>query len=494
MNGVNLVTLSFSGRGRFLSFAKKNKFLIILFLIALAIRIAFVFSIPVKLWDETVYINLGYDLSKNPLDYSFANNGWSDFIPGGLYPKAGFRAPLLPYMISFMYFINFDFLIDFVIPFLGALSAIFVYLLGKELFDKNVGLISALFFTFIPLHVFYSSRVLTDVLLTFFVLLTFISFVKGYEKGYERHKVLFGLFLAISLLARYTALWIIPMFFIYLLVRDKSFKFLRDKHLWYAVGVFLLTLLPWFIYGFVEYNNPIGALIHGMKASTYWGGVQPWYFFFENWWLMFSIVGFVFMAGLIYLLYNRKFIKKEVYLLLIWFVFFLSMVIYMPHKEDRFVIPLSPPLIILTAFFVSCLKKYLRIVVVVITLVLVVSVGLSFYGEYNTYRTVNTECFGQIENKLKEIKGDFVIVSENPPLFRYSVKKVNAYYPDNLNEQTIKEFEKSQGKPAYFVFTRFNSGFEDDKLERLKQIMKDNYNLKFECSKDPEFNFIYSNV
>ena len=489
-----MTALNFNEPGKFSRFVKRNKFLIILFLIALAIRVAFIFSTPVKLWDETIYINLGYDLSNNPFDYSFANNGWSDFIPGGLYPKAGFRAPLLPYLASFMYFINLDFLIDFLIPFLGALSVILVYVLGKELFNKRAGLISALFFAFIPLHVFYSSRVLTDVLLTFFVLLTFISFIKGYEKGDKKYKVLFGLFLALSLLSRYTALWIMPVFLFYFLIRDKSLKFLNDKYLWYSIGIFFLTLVPWLIYSVFEYSNPIWALIHGMKASTYWGGVQPWYFFFEFWWDMFSIVGFVFAVALIHVLYTKKFMKKEFYLLLIWFVFFLIMAIYMPHKEDRFIIPLIPPLVILTAFFVSGLKRYSRIVVVMITLVLIISTALNFYGTYRTYHNVNTECFEQIEFELEEIEGDFVIVSENPPLFRYDIKQTNAYYPDNLKETTVKEIESSAGKPVYFVFTRFNSGFDWNKLQELKQIMKDNYNLKFECSKDSEFNFIYSNV
>jgi len=76
---------------------KRNNIIIAIFIIALIIRILFVFSMPVKLWDETVYANLGYDLSKNISDYSFSN-GWSDFIPSGsdliyAWPKAGFRAP-----------------------------------------------------------------------------------------------------------------------------------------------------------------------------------------------------------------------------------------------------------------------------------------------------------------------------------------------------------------------------------------------------------------
>jgi len=476
---------------------KKHKWLIAIFVIALLVRIIFVFSMPVKLWDETIYLNLGAGLSNNPLSYSFSH-GWSDFIPSGGddfygYPKAGFRAPLLPYLISIFYFLNLGFLANFLIPLIGALSVILVYKLGKELFNKKVALISSLFFAFIPLHVFYSGRVLTDVLFTFFVLLTFISFWKGYEKNNKKNKVLFGVFLALALLSRYTALWIIPIFLFYFLIRDKSLKFLKDKYLWYSILAFFGTLIPWFIYGIFEYNNPLGAFIHGAKASAYWGGLQSWHFFFDYWWQMFSIIGFIFAIALIYILYKKEFFKKEIYLLLIWFAFFLGMAIYMPHKEDRFILAIVPTIVLISGYFIDKIKRYKKQIIIIILGILILSLCLNFYSTYKTYHNTNTDCFGQVGQELKTIQGDFLIVSENPPLFRYYAQQESAYYPDNLNEETLKELANSTNKKVYFVFTRFNSGFETEKWQNLNEIMKEDYNLIFECSKDKEVNWIYSN-
>lgn len=475
---------------------KRNQWLIAIFIIAFLIRILFVFSMPIKLWDETIYLNLGADLSLNLLGYSFSH-GWSDFIPSGEddlygYPKAGFRAPLLPYLISFFYIFKLGFLINFLIPLIGALSVILVYKLGKELFNQKVGLISSLFFAFIPLHVFYSGRVLTDILFTFFVLLALLSFWKGYEKGNKENKVLFGVFLALALLSRYTALWIIPVFPLYFLARDKSLKFLKDKYLWYSILAFFGTLTPWFIYGTFEYNNPLGAFIHGFKASGYWGGLQSWAFFFEYWWQMFSIIGFVFIIALIYVLFKKEFLKKEIYLLLIWFAFFLGMAIYMPHKEDRFILAIVPPIALISAYFIDKISKYKKPTIIVIIGLLFLSLGLNFYNTYQTYYNTNTNCFEQIGFKLKEIQGDLLIVSENPPLFRYYVKQESAYYPDKLNEETIKELVNSTNKKVYFIFTKFNSGFEIEKWQNLNMIMKNNYNLVFECPEDKEVNWIYS--
>jgi len=205
------------------------------------------------------------------------------------------------------------------------------------MFNKKVAFYSAILFSLIPLHIIYSAKILTGVLFTFFVLLTFISFWKGYEEKNKKHKILFGIFLALALLSRYTALWIMPIFFLYFLAKDKSLKFIKDKYLGYSILAFFGTLIPWFIYGIFEYNNPIGQFIHGAKASAYWGGFQSWNFFFIHWWNMFSIIGIIFIVALIYILCKKEFIKKEIYLLLIWFAFFLGMAIYMPHKEKRFI-------------------------------------------------------------------------------------------------------------------------------------------------------------
>ena len=351
---------------------KITKILITLFFIALTIRILFLFSAPVKIWDETVYANLGHDLSKN-LGYS-VRNGWSDYIPEGeapyAWPRVGFRAPLLPVILSIFYFLKLDFLINLLIPLIGALSVILVFSLGKTLFNEKVGLYSAILISILPLHVVYSAKILTGVLFTFFTLLTFISFWKGYEKGEKIHKILFGLFLALALLARYTALWIIPIFLLYFLIRDKSLKVVKDKYLWYSIGIFFITLIPWFIYGIGEYKNPLGAFIHGSKAAAYWGGLQPWTFFFNAWWHMFSIIGIVFIIGLIYLAYKKELFKKEVYLLVLWLAFFLIMAIYMPHKEERFILALTPALVLISGRFLNNLKgkKMIILLIVIISI------------------------------------------------------------------------------------------------------------------------------
>jgi 4-amino-4-deoxy-L-arabinose transferase-like glycosyltransferase len=479
-----------------MSFLKKNWALLAIILIALIVRLVFVNVAPVKLWDETVYVNLGYDLSHNPLDYSFANHGWSDFIPGGLWPKAGFRAPLLPYLIALFYFLKLDFLIYLLMPIIGTLTVILVYSLGSKLFSRKVGLYSALFLALTPFHVFYSSRVLTDAFVTFFLLLSMLVFWKGYEENNNKWKVLFGFFLALSLYARYTTFWIFPLFPIYLFLKNRNFGFLKDKYLWYAVGVFFLTLAPWFFYGWLEYGNPLGPFLHGHIASSYWGSYVPWNSYLYSMLGMFSLpLALVFIFSLIYIFYKKDFWRKEIFILLIWIALIVCFVMMFSHKEDRYILPIAPAVCLVCGFFVektkmSKLSK--RLLIFALLFGLLISLNMLFYSTFKVYNTTNTECFLEIVNYTKGINGTFMMVSENPPLFYYYVKQESVFYPDHFTLEKLKSLE-SANKSVYFIFTRFNSGFETETWTYLKKLLSENYEKVFECKKDPEVNFIYSN-
>ena len=476
---------------------KETKILIALFIIAFIIRGIFVFATPLRIWDETVYSNLGYDLSHNPLDYSVAHNGWSDFIPSGgdkfyAWPKMGFRAPLLPYLLSLFYLFNLSFFVKFFMVFVGALSTCLVYFLGKRMFNKKVALYSAILFLLIPLHVVYSAKILTGVLFTFFVLLTFLSFWKGYEENNKKHKILFGIFLALALLSRYTALWIIPIFFLYFLVRDKSLKFLKDKYLWYSILAFFGTLIPWFIYGISEYNNPIGAFIHGAKAAAYWGGIQSWHFFFDYWLEMFSIIGFVFVIALIYILYKKDFLKKEIYLLLIWFVFFLGMAIYMPHKEERFILAIVPVIALISGYFIDKIKKYKKLILIGIIIISILQLAVNFGYAHNKSYTDTNKCFLE-GNKFLQNQENALIVTDESSIVYYYTKQSTHFYPNPWSYESLKNLITNYypDKNSFVFFTNFDMPLNNKKYIKIKKDLDKNLKKVFECSKGESYSVIY---
>jgi len=463
---------------------KVDKLIILILIFSFLIRVTFLIYSPLRGWDETVYLNLGYHLSKNPFDYSLKNSGWNDFIPSTDikygWPNIGFRAPLLPYILSVFYSLNLFFLIPIIVPFIGTLSVFLSYILGGKLFSKIVGLYSAILFSLIPIHVYSSGKIWTDTLVVFFVLLTLISFWEGYEKENVKYKVLFGLFLALAIMARYTSLWMVPIFFVYFLIRDNSLKFLKDKYLWYAIGIFSLTLFPWFAYGFVYYGNFLGAFIHGYKAAGYWGGTQPWSFFLENSWKIFSIVGILSIISFLYILIKKEFLRREIYFLLILIVFFSSIVLAMPHKEVRFIMPIVPVICLISGFFIDKLKKYKNVVFGIVCIVLTTSLWGIFKVEYNNaYAGINL-CFlrGNEFLTIDSIDKNSLIITNQLPIVYYYTKKDVHLYPDQWDLVKFRNILDSnyQDRKIYFFYENYE--LIDD---NIKKDLDYNFKKVFEC-------------
>ena len=137
-----------------------NKKTLIFLLLFVIIFVSFTFRLwPLQIshwWDECVY------LQHSEVIFSGRTN-YDEFI---------LRPPLLPLMISFSYlFIHHSFTAGFVVALLGTIGVFFIYLIGKEGYNKTVGLLAALFLGFSPFIVRASHWIMTSVpSLTFIII------------------------------------------------------------------------------------------------------------------------------------------------------------------------------------------------------------------------------------------------------------------------------------------------------------------------------------
>lgn len=132
---------------------------------------------------------------------------------------------------------------------IAAVGTIYVlYLIGKELVDKKVGVVAALLLGTSGLHLYYSQEARMYSLAAFFVSLTFLFFVKIIKKGRVGEWFLFSFFLALSILTDYLPVLIIPAFWIFAW-REKLKTDWRKKlftsHI-ILLGI-SLTWLPYFL-------------------------------------------------------------------------------------------------------------------------------------------------------------------------------------------------------------------------------------------------------
>lgn len=359
------------------------------------------------------------------------------------------------------------------------------------MFNEGVGLASAAVLTFIPMHVFYSGKIMNDVLSMLFITISVLCLWKGFEYNKNLYKLLFGFFFALSVLSRYTALWMAPVFLAYF-VQKEGISFVKNKHLYYAIGIFFVVLSPWLVYGYHVYDNFFGAFLHGLRASHYWGGVQPGYFYFQYSWQMFSIFGLILLVGLAYMAKKREIMKRRSVFLILWAFIILIFAIIMPHKEDRFIMPLVPPMCILSGYLLSRLNyNYKKVIIVIVILISLVS--LAFLFSFNRVYNGNTGCFLDSTNYLNSISDNPLIVSENSALFYFYTHRESAFFPQLTEESFRKVEQEHSDRKIYFVFTKYESGMTMQEFEKLRGILSQNYTLVHECSEDKEHNFIYSN-
>ena len=136
----------------------------------------------------------------------------------------------------------------------GSLTAIVVYLLGKELFSKRVGLIAAFLIAISSFHILFT-LIEMDIAAIFFVLLASLFFIKKLNKE-GKISYLAAILIGIAALIKTLALFFVPAFiFAYMYHKKKIF----NKEVIWPIFKFSLVILlvfsPIFIHNFLWYKD-----------------------------------------------------------------------------------------------------------------------------------------------------------------------------------------------------------------------------------------------
>ena len=228
---------------------------------ALCVLAILVFSIMLfvnlaagSLWvaDEQTYSQWAFHMVKTG-DYL---NPWAFGDPALWIGKP----PLFMWLISLSYqvFGINNFATRFWSPVFGALSLVFIFYLGKNLYNSRVaGFLSAIVLgTFTTFYVF-ARHAMTDVTFSFFVMAS-IYFLLLSEKNESanRYAILSGLFFALAIMTKQIEALLIPLIiFFYLIATKRSIRFLFTKRFTLFWGIGLLVISPWVIYMFIQYGS-----------------------------------------------------------------------------------------------------------------------------------------------------------------------------------------------------------------------------------------------
>lgn len=136
---------------------------------------------------------------------------------------------------------------------LGVISVYLIYLIVKKLFaNEAIALFSALFFAGNGALVWISRTSMLEPLLLFFIVLNIYCFFQFVEN--QRRWWLFGLTLGLVALTKYTGIFLLPVYFVYLISTPASWPVFRNWRLYAALGLALLLFSPVIIYNFYLYQ------------------------------------------------------------------------------------------------------------------------------------------------------------------------------------------------------------------------------------------------
>ncbi|MFA4872099.1 MAG: glycosyltransferase family 39 protein, partial [Patescibacteria group bacterium] len=228
------------------------------------------------------FVNLtANDLSSDDALYSFRALGWFDYLGGGQttpiqwfnripgWANLSFHdGPPLVFAIQYLFFnVLGPSTLAARLPFAlaGAGVIILVYFwLKKYKKDENLALLAGFLLAISSYGAWISRIGYLEGVEVFFIVLSIFFFYKYLVNGSKRNLWFWGVAAGLALLAKYTAVFLVPAAVLYLLIwRRPVFK---KKEFWAAIILFLIALLPIIIYNakVFQYRGHFDAALSSM--------------------------------------------------------------------------------------------------------------------------------------------------------------------------------------------------------------------------------------
>lgn len=289
-------------------------------------------------WDEAWYGGIARNILKTNdfFNLSWNGNGYHDHPPFGFWMIA----------ISYKIFGINEFSTRFFQALAGFLSVVFLYFLGKELFNKTVGLLSALG---LISGVWFLYRARSGNLDNFLVLF-FISTIFFALKVSEKKIFLYPFFISFAfLILTKTAVpfTILPV----LIVIFWSVRNLSLRNIFIPLSIFIISVGSWLVSEFFSQEEFIKRYLFiglpGVKTQTN---------FLDNFLLIKEYIhigiGKWFWPGIFGIILGPIFLQKRFLILSIFFISFFTPFLFSSKGHIWHLIPLHPFMIL--AFFGFC--------------------------------------------------------------------------------------------------------------------------------------------
>ena len=353
---------------------RENQLFSLLIGFAVLVRLYYFFKLgsqPVW-WDEGDYLAIAkvWNLGMETPEW------WAHFT--------GMRPVLLPMIWAVFFRLGASELVlrffTLLLPSIGGVYV--VYLLGKELYNKYVGLMAGTMMSVYWVWFFYSFRLLTDIPATFLGLLSFYFFWLYAKKDKPLGLYLCILFGVLGFSTRFP-IALVPMSCAIYLLFVKKFKVLKDKTIWKSVGLLFILMIPYIVYfistKFFLFQFYFGESAVSIKNAIAWNIFGMSMGLIHTIWLVAFIIGLITMVPLILgfdIFWKQK--DKSLnadFFVMIWLIlhYFFYIVIFRA-ANDRWLLMLMPAIFLIASKGMQAsynfVKKYSKTLGIILALVL----------------------------------------------------------------------------------------------------------------------------
>ncbi len=336
----------------------------------------------------------------------------------------------------------------------GILSIISLYVIGSQLFNKKVAIISSFILAISPFHIFYSQETRNYNLFVFLTLLSMVYFVRIIKEKCPSVR-LFILYVITNIFLLYSML-----FGLFVIVIQNIFYFslnIKKKNKWIITQIFiLLVYLIWFIPFVIFLFNekayvsqcidwiPLPSLFSIVKlfeSFSYKGHCFGGWDFFVNTkdigfsWLLLYIYGIFFIIGIVF---SKKNEIKYVVLSLLWLfipitVVYLFSYLCFPLFVIRYFIFASP------AYYILIAKGIERINISLYQIAAIILISLLIFPSIYFYYTKNMKidwkkAIPYIDQNMRENDLILITIPDKVLMFNYYGKDGAKYQ----NKKNIK--------------------------------------------------------
>jgi 4-amino-4-deoxy-L-arabinose transferase-like glycosyltransferase len=234
----------------FVVFLKSNqtKFLFLIFTLSFIIRFGFLVSYA----GDSSYSGINStpwssadDARYEKVALSLIKSGLSGVIKD--YPILQGHL-LYPLFIAGIYSIfgHHYFMVRFIQAFLSSTSCILFFFIGKNIFNKKVGILTYIYSSLYPIFIYLNGRFLTETLFIFLLSIAILFLIKIYKEPTTMNAIWAGIFLGLCILTRSMLLGFIPFLLFWIVMILKEKKKITAISLSLIISLTII-IIPWII-------------------------------------------------------------------------------------------------------------------------------------------------------------------------------------------------------------------------------------------------------